>query len=123
MYYKAYKPEDFLPQKDKQGKLIELMTDGNAHFKTGRLKKDEKTEAEMSHRDVCVYVTEGELELIFENKAKCTCSACGCSIDENPSKKESKIFKVKKSEMLIYPKDTPFRLHALKETVFFMIKI
>ncbi len=122
MLYKVLEPEDFLNSKDAEREIIDIMENNNSHLKLVSLKKHAEIEPHMAHTDVCVYVTEGEIELTFLHDDECTCQACMCTLPEENSK-DSRKYKVKKGEMLLFEKNITHSVKALKDSLFLLIKI
>ena len=67
MRYRTIEIEEFFTDKEKTREIVDLMENNGAHLKVIYLKKHEELEAHMSHTDTCIYVTDGEIELIFPN--------------------------------------------------------
>ena len=122
MRYRTIEIEEFFTDKEKTKEIVDLMENNGAHLKVIYLKKHEELEAHMSHTDTCIYVTDGELELVFPHDETCTCNACGCgTIDEHNN--EDRKYKVKKDQMFFFEKDVVHSVKALKDSSFLLIKI
>ena len=122
MLYRAMKAEELIETDKTEQKFVDIMENNNAHLKIGYLKKNAETEPHMSHTDVCIYVTDGELEITFSHAADCTCTACSCALPKE-NNFETKTFKIKKDELFLFEKNTVHHIKALKDSVFLKIKI
>lgn len=122
MLYKIFEIEDLIDDKESKREIIDLMENNGAHLKLISLKKHEEIEAHMSHSDACIYVHDGEIELMFDYNDNCTCQACGCEI-VSEDKKESKKYKIKKGQIFFFEKNTTHSVKALKDSIFLLIKI
>ncbi len=122
MLYRTIEIDELISEKDTERQIVDLMENNGSHLKLVYLKKHEMIEPHMSHSDVCVYVTEGELELIFNAEDNCSCQACGCDLPDEDSD-EGKKYKVKKNQLFFFEKDVMHAVKALKDTTFLLIKI
>ncbi len=122
MLYKTLEIDDLINTKESSREIVDLMENNGAHLKLVALKKNEMIEPHMSHTDVCIFVTEGEIELIFNHDADCTCSACGCALPDD-SEDEGKKYKIKKDRLFLFEKDIMHAVKALKDSTFLLIKI
>jgi len=122
MFYKVMEPEHFLNSKEAEREIIDIMENNNAHLKLVSLKKHVEIEPHMSHADACVFVTEGEIEITFLHDEECTCQACSCELPQEDSK-DSRKYKIKKGEMLLFEKNITHSVKALKDSMFLLIKI
>ena len=86
------------------------------------MKKDESFESKISHTDIFIYLTDGEIELIFPKEAECGCSICGCDIPDEDDN-ESKKYRIKKNQMFMFEKDVKHHVKALKDSKFLLVKI
>lgn len=122
MLYKVLEPEEFINSKEAEREIIDIMENNNAHLKLVSLKKHAEIEPHMSHADACVYVTEGEIEITFLHDEECSCMACSCTIEEDESK-DSRKYKIKKGQMILFEKNITHSVKALKDSMFLLIKI
>ncbi len=122
MLYRTLEINELIDTKDSDREIIDLMENNGAHLKLVSLKKNQIIEPHMSHTDVTIFVTEGELEVMFSHEENCTCQACGCSMpDENDD--GGKKYKVKKGQMFMLEKNVMHSVKAEKDSVFLLIKI
>lgn len=122
MLYKVLEIDDLIDKKaDLDREIIDLMENNSAHLKLVSLKKHQVIEPHMSHSDTCLYVTDGEIEIIFQDDDNCTCQSCGCdiAIEEEDGKK----YKIKKGQIFFFEKDVTHSVKALKDSSFLLIKI
>lgn len=122
MLYKVLEIDDLIDKKaDLDREIIDLMENNSAHLKLVSLKKHQVIEPHMSHSDTCLYVTDGEIEIIFQENDNCTCQSCGCdiAIEEDEGKK----YKIKKGQIFFFEKDVTHSVKALKDSSFLLIKI
>lgn len=122
MLYKVLEIDDLIDKKaDLDREIIDLMENNSAHLKLVSLKKHQIIEPHMSHSDTCLYVTDGEIEIIFQDDDNCTCQSCGCdiAIEEEDGKK----YKIKKGQIFFFEKDVTHSVKALKDSSFLLIKI
>ncbi len=122
MLYRTIEIDELITEKDTARQIVDLMENNGSHLKLVYLKKHEMIEPHMSHSDVCIYVTDGELELIFNNDDNCACQACGCDLPDEDDD-EGKKYKIKKNQMFFFEKDIMHAVKALKDTTFLLIKI
>ena len=122
MRYRTIEIDEFFTNKEKTREIVDLMDNNGAHLKIAYLKKHEEIEAHTSHSDTCIYVTNGELELIVTHDETCTCTSCGCETNDE-HEKNSKKYKIKKDQMFFFEKNVVHSIKALKDTTFLLIKI
>ncbi len=122
MLYKTLEVEDLISSKDIDREIVNLMENNGAHLKLIYLKKHQEIEPHMSHADVCLFVANGEVELVFNDESNCTCQACGCELpDENDE--EGKKYKIKKGQLFLFEKNVMHTLKALKDSYLLVVKI
>ena len=121
MLYRPFEIDELLSSKDADREIVDLMENNGAHLKLISLKKHQVIEPHMSHTDVCLFVTDGELEIKFSKEDNCICQACGCSMPEEDEKHHK--FKIKKGQLFMFQKNVMHIVEALKDTVFLVIKI
>ncbi len=122
MLYRTLEIHDLINTKESPREIVDIMENNGAHLKLVSLKKHEEIEAHMSHSDVCIYVTEGEIELKFSAIDNCTCSACGCEMPDESDDEEKK-YKLKKDQFFLFEKNVMHSIKALKDSIFMVIKI
>lgn len=122
MLYKVLEIDDLIDKKaDFDREIIDLMENNSSHLKLVALKKHQIIEPHMSHSNTCIYLTEGEIEIIFQDDANCTCQACGCDIPIEDE--EGKKYKIRKGQIFFFEKDVTHSVKALKDSSFLLIKI
>ncbi len=121
MLYKVFETDDLLDMKETDRQVVELMENNGCHLKLAGLKKNQEIEPHMSHTNVTLYITDGELEITFPNDNNCSCQACGCEISEDD--KNDRKYKLKKGQLFLFEKDVVHSIKALKDTTFLLIKI
>lgn len=122
MLYKVLEIDDLIDSKaDADREIIDLMENNNAHLKLVSLKKHQMLEPHVSHADTCLYVTDGEIEIIFTETDSCTCHTCGCDIPIEDE--DGKKYKIKKGQLFFFEKDVMHSVKALKDSSFLLIKI
>ncbi len=122
MMYKVLETDDLLDIKEADRQIVDLMENNGAHLKLVYLKKHQEIEPHMSHADACIFVTEGEIEVKFNDEDNCTCQACGCQVPED-DKEEGRKYKIKKGQLFFFEKNVMHTLKALKDSNFLLIKI
>lgn len=122
MLYKTLEIDDLINLKEADREIIDLLENNGAHLKLAALKKNQIFEPHMSHTNVCIYITDGELEINFPAKDTCGCQACGCDLPEEEDKDDRK-YKIKKGQIFLFEKDVLHSVKALKDTTFLLIKI
>lgn len=114
--------DELINLKEADRSIVDLMENNGSHLKLVGLKKHEKIEPHMAHTDVCVFVTDGEIEIKFNSEDNCTCQACGCGLpDENDD--DGKKYKIKKGQLFFFEKNVMHSVEALKDSSFLLIKI
>ncbi len=122
MLYKTIEIDKLVEDKETERQIVDLMENNGSHLKFVSLKKHAQIEPHMSHTDVCIYVTEGEIELKFSLDSECSCQACECALpDEND--KDGKKYKIKKEQLFFFEKNVVHSVEALKDSSFLLIKI
>ncbi len=122
MFYRTIEIEELLNSKDADREIVDLMENNGAHLKLVSLKKHQEIEPHMSHADVCIFVADGELEIVFSDEDNCTCQACGCELPDE-DKEDGRKYKIKKGQLFFFEKNVMHSLKALKDTYFLLIKI
>lgn len=122
MLYKTMEIDELISEKDNEREIIDLMEKNGSHLKLVHLKKHSIIEPHMSHSDVCLYVTDGEIELKFNSEDNCSCQACGCDLPDEDSD-EGRKYKIKKNQIFFFEKDVMHSVKALKDSSFLLIKI
>lgn len=122
MLYKAIEIDDLINKKEADREIVDLMENNGSHLKIVSLKKYEMLDSHVSHSNVCLYVIDGEIELIFSSDDNCTCHSCGCSMPDETDE-EGKRYKVKKEQLFLFEKDVVHAVKALKDSTFFVVKI
>lgn len=122
MLYRAIETDDLINMKDTDRAIVDLMENNGSHLKLIGLKKNQILESHMAHTDVCLYVMDGEIEIIFNSEDNCACQACGCSLPDEDDE-EGKKYKIKKGQMFFFEKDVMHTVKALKDSSFLAIKI
>ncbi len=122
MLYKTLEIDDLINLKESERGIVDLLENNGAHLKLVALKKNQMLEPHMAHTNVCIYITDGELEINFPVNDNCACQACGCDLpyeEDNDNKK----YKIKKGQIFLFEKDVLHSVKALKDTTFLLIKI
>ncbi len=101
MFYNVLKAKDLVSLEDGKFEKKVLMAQEESLLSIIALKKDEIIDTHTSTRDAAVYVLDGEIELHFDAEK----------------------FKIDKGEILMFKKDTQHKVHANKDSKFFLIKI
>ncbi len=122
MLYKTLEIEDLIDLKESDREIVDLLENNGAHLKLVALKKNQMLEPHMSHTNVCIYITDGELEMNFPVNDTCTCQACGCDLPDEDNN-DTKKYKLKKGQIFLFEKDVLHSVKALKDTTFLLIKI
>ncbi len=122
MLYKAVEIDELINTKENDREIIDLMENNGSHLKIISLKKHEVIEPHTAHTNVCVYVIEGEIELIFNPEDNCTCEKCECNMPDEIDE-EGKKYKIKKEQLFLFEKNIMHSVKALKDSVFLLIKI
>ena len=122
MLYRTIEIDELVSDKDSERQIIDLMENNGSHLKLISLKKHSEIEPHMSHTDVCIYVTDGEIELKFNLDSTCSCQACECGLpDENDD--DGKKYKIKKGQLFFFEKNIMHSVKALKDSTFLLVKI
>ena len=122
MLYKTLEIDDLINLKESDREIVDLLENNGAHLKLVALKKNQMLEPHMAHTNVCIYITDGELEISFPSDANCGCQACGCDLPDEEDKDNRK-YKIKKGQIFLFEKDVLHSVKALKDTTFLLIKI
>ena len=122
MKYRTIEIEEFFTDKNKTKEIVNLMENNNAELKVIYLKKYEELEEHMSHSDTCIYVSDGEIELIFSNNDTCSFESCTCTSNYE-TEEDKKKYKIKKDQIFFFEKNVLHSIKALKDTIFLLIKI
>ena len=122
MFYRVLDVNDMFNHKDNDHEIIEIMSYNNAQLKLVFVKKDSGFDFHMFNTNVCIYLTEGEIELSFPKKITCGCNICGVSKPEHHDNKNNE-YKIKKGQMFLFEKDVRHSLKALKDSKFILVKI
>lgn len=123
MLYRTLEIDELINLKDAHRAIVDLMENNGSHLKLIGLKKHEKIEPHMAHTDVCIYVTDGEIEIKFNNEDNCSCQACGCGLPEKDDDDDAKKYKIKKGQLFFFEKNVMHSVEALKDSSFLLIKI
>lgn len=122
MRYKTIEIEELFTDKNRTKEIVNLMENNGAQLKIIYLKKHEELEEDISHSDTCIFVSDGEIELIFSNNDSCSFESCNCTSNyENEENK--KHYKIKKEQIFFFEKNVHYSIKALKDTTFLLIKI
>lgn len=123
MLYRVFEIEELIDSKaDLDREIVDLMENNGSHLKIVSLKKHQYLEPHMAHTNVAIFVTEGELEIVFPDSDNCTCQSCGCDIPIQEDD-EGKKYKIKEGQLFMFEKDVVHSVKALKDTFFLLIKI
>ncbi len=122
MLYKTLETDDLINLKESEREIVDLLENNGAHLKLVALKKNQMLEPHMAHTNVCIYITDGELEINFPVNDTCACQACGCDLPDEEDKDNRK-YKIKKGQIFLFEKDVLHSVKALKDTTFLLIKI
>ena len=101
MFYNVLKAKDLISIKDEKFDREVLMENGESNLTIIGIQKDEIIDTHTSIADAAVYVIDGEIEIHFDAEK----------------------FQLNKGEMLLFKKDKEHKVHALKDSKFFLIKI
>ena len=101
MFYNVQKVKDIIESKENSFTRKVLMEHDDSSLSAVSIKKNEIIDTHTSVSDAAVYVVDGEIELHFDAQK----------------------FKVDKGEILMFKKDTEHKVLALKDSLFFLIKI
>lgn len=122
MFYKNFNPENLISDKNVERDFITVAKNENSELILALLKKNYDIDTHVSHSDVCIYVVEGELEFDFMRSDDCECSVCSCKLP-GENNDDKKAFYVKRGEMFRFEKHKHHSVKALKDSLFFIIKI
>lgn len=122
MLYRTMEIDELISLKDTDKAVVDLMENNGSKLKLVGLKKHQVVEPHTSNHDVCVYVTDGEIEINFKNEDDCTCTSCGCGIPDKTDSAGRK-YKIKKGQIFFFEKGNMHSVEALKDTIFLLIKI
>lgn len=101
MFFNVMKAKEIVDLKDAEFEKEILLSNNESSLNIIALKKNEMIDTHTSACNAGVYVIEGEIEIHFDM--------------EN--------FKIEKGEILLFTKDKPHHVIALKDSKFFVIKI
>ena len=101
MYYNVLELKDLVDNKEELFEKQVLLERGESSLTAVAMKKHEILEKHTSVCDACVFVFEGEAEFHFEAEK----------------------FTVKKGEMIMFKKENDYKVLALKDCKFLLIKI
>ena len=122
MLYKVFEIEELIDSKaNLDREIVDLMENNGSYLKVVSLKKHQYLEPHSSNTNVAIFVSEGELEIVFPDSESCTCQSCGCDIPIEDE--DGKKYKVKKEHLFMFEKNVVYSIKALKDTLFLLIKI
>ncbi len=122
MFYRTIEIDEMFTDKEANHEIVEIMSNNEAQLKLVYLKKHEGFDSHKFNTNVCIYLIEGELEMLFTKESICGCNICGAQIpDEHDDKKQK--YKIKKGQLFIFEKDIFHSVKALKDSKFLLIKI
>ena len=101
MFYNVLKAKDIVNLDETKFDRQVLMENGDSCLNIIAIKKGEIIDTHTSIADAAVYVIDGEIELHFDAEK----------------------FKLDKGEILMFKKDKEYKVHALKDSKFLLIKI
>ncbi|MBQ4122676.1 hypothetical protein IJD44_02995 [bacterium] len=122
MLYRTIEIDELIEDKDTEQQMIDLMENNNSHLKLVALKKHAQIPTHISQSDVCIFVTEGKIEIKFLSESNCDCSPCDCDIQDKDND-SSKKYVVKKEQFFLFEKNVLHSIKALKDSTFLLIKI
>ncbi len=122
MFYRIFEVDELIDSKaDLDREMVNLMENNGSHLKLVSLKKHQYLEPHMSHSNTTIYLTDGEIEIVFPDSDNCTCQSCGCDIPIEDE--DGKKYKIKKGQLFMFEKDIVHSVKALKDSMFLLIKI
>ena len=122
MLYRIFEIDELIDSKaDLDREIVDLMENNGAHLKLVSLKKHQYLDPHSSHANTALFVTDGEIEMIFPDAGNCTCQSCGCDIPIEDE--DGKKYKIKKGQLFMFEKDVVHSVKALKDSSFLLIKI
>lgn len=120
--FKLFEIKDLINDKKEDVLLINLLQKNEAELKLAYLKKDEKMNPYNTSTNACIYVIDGEIELIFNNK-EYACDSYSCNLEAHEEKEKEEKNKIKKHQLFLTEKELIHSIKALKDSTFLIIKI
>ena len=122
MNFKVFESDELIEKKDEPLFMMNLLENKESMLKLVSLDKHAEIPPHTSAVDVCVYVIDGEIEIVFNQIDNCICETCHCeSFDEK--EEIEKRFKIKKGQFFFFEKDYMHFVKALKDSKFLVIRI
>ena len=121
--FKLFEIKDLIDKKQEDVFMINLLQKNNAELKLVYLEKNQEMRPYNTNTNVCIYVVDGEIELTFNNE-EYTCNSFSCELKEH--EKETKDIEktiIEKHQIFLAEKELIHSVTALKNAVFFFIKI
>ena len=121
--FKLFEIKDLIDTKQEDVLLINLLQKNESELKLTHLKKEQEMRPYNTNTNACIYVIDGEIELIFNNE-EYSCNSFSCELKEH-EKEEKKHEKttIKKHQLFLTEKELIHSIKALKDTIFLLIKI
>jgi hypothetical protein len=120
--FKLFKINDLIDDKNEDVLLINLLQKNNAELKLAYLKKHQEMRPYNTNTNECIYVIDGEIELVFNNE-EYSCNSFSCNLDSQEKQKELTKNKIKKHQLFLTEKELIHSITALKNSTFLIIKI
>lgn len=122
--FKIFEIKDLIDDKKEDVLLINLLQKNEAELKLAYLKKEQEMRPYNTNTNACIYVLDGEIELIFNNE-EYTCNSFSCNLEshEEKTEKEFEKNKIKKHQLFLTEKELIHSIKALKDSTFLIIKI
>lgn len=122
MNFKIFEFEELIGKDDEPLKMLDVSANDNGVLNLVSLKKHTEIPPHTSSTDVCIYVLDGEIEIVFNQIDNCICETCHCEVFDEKEEPEKR-FKVKKGQFFFFGKDYMHLVKALKDSDFMVIHI
>ena len=122
--FKIFQIDELIDDKKEDILSINLLQKNEAELKLAYLKKDQEMRPYNTNTNACIYIIDGEIELIFNNEEySCNSFSCNIKTHEEKTKKEQEKTLIKKHHLFLTEKELIHSIKALKDSTFFIIKI
>ena len=122
--FKLFQIDDLIDDKKEDVLLVNLLQKNEAELKLAYLKKHQEIRPYNTNTNACIYIIDGEIELIFNNE-EYFCNSFSCNLEPHKEKTEEELEKItiKKHQLFLTEKELIHSIKALKDSIFLIIKI
>ena len=122
MKYKAFDYKELIDITFSSVKMVNLLSKKEDKLNLVFVDKGETIPNHHSMVDVCIFVVEGKIEVVFNRLDNCICKACECDYFDDNEVVERRYI-VKENQLFFFDKNVVHSINALKKSYFLVIKI